>query len=72
MGKGKPRRNPNKRQNLYGSWCSYAEEMPSGQITCENSFIADCKICEGNPHNCIKIKYHNLASMSDRQKNETM
>lgn len=69
MSKGKPRHNPNKKQNKMGGYCSYYEEH-LGSACCENSFIADVSICKGNPHNCVKIKYKKLACRSDRQKNE--
>ena len=28
------------------------------------------KICKGNPHNCVKTKYHRAASRSDKQIND--
>lgn len=66
MGKNKPRHNPDKPQNRYGNWCPYAEEHNDGSIICEG----DTKICKGNRHNCIKTKYHKLASRSNKQKIE--
>jgi hypothetical protein len=71
MGKNKPRHDPNKPQNKYGNECWYVEEI-NGHLYCtrygtSNSVIP---ICKGNPHNCIKTKYHRLASMSNIQKNE--
>lgn len=66
----KPRHNPDKLQNKYGSKCQYAEDDGKGQISCENSFIADTSICKGNRHNCVKIKYKKLACRSDKQKIE--
>lgn len=68
MGKGKPRHNPDKKQNNYGSWCQYAE-LVGDKICCEGSYIYVDK-CNSNPHNCIKNKYKNLASRSDKQKLE--
>jgi hypothetical protein len=68
MSKGKPRHNPDKPQNNYGGICPYYEEYPNGSASCENSFIANVNICKGNPHNCVKIKYHKLACRSDKQK----
>jgi hypothetical protein len=65
MGKGKPRHNPDKKQNKYGSWCNYCDDY-NGHLLCEQG--EDAKICKGNPHNCVKIKYHILASRSDKQK----
>ena len=34
MSKGKPRHDPNKKQNQYGFWCGAAEEFNSG-LNCE-------------------------------------
>ena len=34
MGKGKPRHDPNKKQNQYGFWCGAAEEFNDG-LNCE-------------------------------------
>lgn len=34
MGKGKPRRDPNKKQNNYGNWCSACDEI-DGKLYCE-------------------------------------
>jgi hypothetical protein len=70
MGKDKPRHNPDKPQNRYGDWCSYAEEHNDGSIHCECSY-GDALICKGNRHNCIKVKYKKLACKSDIQKNES-
>jgi O-succinylbenzoate synthase len=64
---GKPRHDPDKKQNKYGFWCQCAEEHDDGTITCEGNY-GDTSICKGNPHNCVKTKYHRLASRSDRQK----
>mgnify|MGYP000285691113 CR=1 FL=1 len=64
MGKGKPRQNPDKKQNKYGSFCNYYEE---GSKYCET--LKDSSICSGNPHNCIKVAYKVAASRSDKQKN---
>jgi hypothetical protein len=66
VGKGKPRRDPNKKQNLYGSKCSYSEEH-NGVGVCEAG-IGDWNICKGNPHNCVKVLYKIAASRSDKQK----
>lgn len=60
MGKGKPRQNPDKPQNRIGGFCSYFDECLG----------VETSICKGNPHNCVKTKYHKMASMSDKQKNE--
>ncbi len=68
MGKNKPRKYPDKKQNKYGDWCQYAEEH-NGSIICEGGY-GDTNICKGNRHNCIKVKYHQMATLSDKQKNE--
>lgn len=33
MSKGKPRHNPDKKQNNYGSWCSACEDV-NGKLYC--------------------------------------
>ena len=74
MGKGKPRHNPKKRQNTWGSFCPLCEriELPDGTVIlhCELFFkgAKDTLTCKGNRHNCVKIKYKRLASRSDIQK----
>lgn len=70
MGKGRPRHNPNKIQNKYGSKCPYAEKMPNGGIHCEAwlSGNPDTSVCKGNRHNCVKTLYHRQASRSDGKK----
>lgn len=69
MGKGKPRRDPDKRQNRRGDWCQWCEELPGGGLTCEGG-RGDANVCKGNRHNCVKTAYRRAASMSDKQKNE--
>lgn len=64
MSKGRARHDPNKKQNLYGSVCSYYENG-----YCE-IMLGDTSICKGNPHNCIKTKYHALASMDNTLRNK--
>ena len=66
MGKGKPRHNSDKPQNLIGSQCAYYE-WHNGHYWCERGW--DITKCNGNPHNCFKVKYQILASRSDVQKN---
>lgn len=68
MSKNKPRHNPDKPQNKYGDWCSYAEEH-NGKLYCECGY-GDASVCKGNRHNCIKVTYKKLACRSDKQKNE--
>ena len=74
MGKGKPRHNPDKPQNKYGSSCQWLEEiqMPDGNVYlhCQQSGIRDTstRICKGNRHNCVKTYLHKEASKSDAQK----
>ena len=57
MGKNKPRHNLDKKQNKYGNKCWLYDDSSN---TCEH-YQADCNICKGNPHNCVKVKYHKLA-----------
>lgn len=82
MGKGKPRHNPDKRQNKKGGWCgacdngfpekvnnkSWYDVESKSWCICEHG--EDVNICKGNPHNCIKTMYHNMATRSDNQKIE--
>ena len=58
MGKGKLRHNPDKEQNKRGGKCEHYEGT-----WCHLPFNEgfDVKICKGNPHNCVKIKYKKLA-----------
>lgn len=63
----KPRHNPDKAQNNYGSVCAYYEEHANGMALCECNY-GDIKVCKGNRHNCVKVKYKKLACRSDRQK----
>lgn len=74
MGKGKPRHNPDKPQNKYGSFCPMVEEIsgPDGihlHCECGGKYSAqDVKVCKGNRHNCVKTYLHREASKSDVQK----
>lgn len=65
MSKGKPRHNPDKRQNKLGAYCSYYEGS-NRNFCCERGW--DVSKCKGNPHNCKKVEYQILASRSDKQK----
>lgn len=68
MGRGKPRHNPDKKQNKYGNWCDACEEV-NGKLYCEAMHGTNAtKICKGNPHNCCKVKYHKEATKSDIRK----
>lgn len=67
MSKGKPRHDPNKKQNQYGFWCSAAEEF-NDSLNCELYGRKAAAICKGNPHNCCKVLYHNEATKSDIRK----
>lgn len=71
MSKGKPRHNPDKRQNKMGTWCHFAEDIPTidnpNYIYCEAGYNAS--FCQGNPHKCKKAWYRSLARRSDRRKN---
>lgn len=69
MAKGKPRWYPNKPQNNRIIPCPRYEEYSDGNCYCEQGNVADAKICKGNPHNCVKTKYHRAASRSNKQIN---
>lgn len=56
MRKAKGRHHPNKRQNNYGSRCSYYEDG-SGRPEPGCELLLDARFCGGNRHNCIKGKY---------------
>ena len=66
MGKGKPRHDPHKKNNI-GSECWYCEDI--GHIKwCSLYGSSVIKICNGDYHNCCKVKYRIAASRSDIQK----
>ena len=67
MGKMKPRHNPDKPQNNKPLWCPYCEVLQSGTLTCIRKSHEATKICQGNPHNCIKTKYHEAAIVKGRK-----
>lgn len=72
MGKGKPRHDPKKPQNRYGSKCWNYEEV-GGNSFCEMLCITNgnpTKICKGNRHNCCKVKYHDMAQKNGKQYND--
>ena len=62
MGKGKPRHNPDKPQNNYPTRCPYYDSC-NGVVYCEGGYTGAAKVCKGNRHNCIKTKYHLVASL---------
>ena len=66
MSKGKPRWYPEKPQNNRQIPCPRYEEH-EGNCYCEQGTSADAMVCKGNPHNCVKTKYHIAASRSDKQ-----
>ena len=70
MSKGKARWYPDKPQNNRQIPCPRYEEYPNGVCYCEQGDSNDAKICKGNPHNCVKTKYHRAASRSDKQIND--
>ena len=72
MGKSKPRWYPNKKQNQYGNFCSYYEESNNGYGYCESLLTNGnpTVICKGNPHNCCKVKYHDMARKNGKQYND--
>ena len=67
MGTGKPRWYPDKPQNNMKIPCPRYEEHGNGTYYCEQGNIGDAEICKGNPHNCVKTKYHRAASRSNKQ-----
>lgn len=67
MSKGKPRWYPDKPQNKIGSRCPRFEDHSNGIYYCEQGNVGDAKVCKGNPHNCVKTKYHRAASRSNKQ-----
>lgn len=73
MGKGKPRHDPDKRQNKMGDWCGFCEAIPTPDggihLHCELNYDACTDICKGNPHKCKKARYADAARRSDKRKN---
>lgn len=67
MGKGKPRWYPDKPQNNYPIYCPRFEQYSNGLVYCHGGWSADARVCKGNPHNCVKTKYHRAASRSNKQ-----
>ena len=70
MSKGKARWYPDKPQNNRQIPCSRYEEYKSGGCYCHGGCSKDAEICKGNPHNCVKTKYHRAASRSDKKIND--
>lgn len=66
MGKGKPRHNPDKPQNKIGGWCQLYHDKYGD--SCPHYYLGDVKVCQGNPHMCIKNFYRGLARLTDKQK----
>ena len=67
MAKGKPRWYPNKPQNTMQLYCPRFEEYKNGICYCHGGHVKDAYTCHGNPHNCVKTKYHKAASRSNKQ-----
>ncbi len=67
MGKGKPRKYPEKPQNNYPRVCPRYETYETAPPYCHGGNSDDAKVCGGNPHNCIKTKYHRAASRGNIQ-----
>lgn len=67
MAKGKPRLYPDKPQNNMPLICPRFEDHGNGIYYCEQGNVRDAYICNGNPHNCVKTKYHRAASRSNKQ-----
>ena len=63
MSKGKPRHDPDKPANQYGSRCPCFEEYIDDTCGCEvHPEIAGDKLkCGGNRHNCVKVDYQKQA-----------
>ena len=61
---------PNKPQNNMPLICPRYEEYSNGSCYCHGGSVGDAEICNGNPHNCIKTKYHRAASRSNKQIND--
>jgi hypothetical protein len=70
MGKNKPRWYPDKPQNNMPIHCPRYEEYSFGGCYCHGGGVYDAETCKGNPHNCIKTKYHRAASRSNKQIND--
>ena len=76
MGKGKERHNPDKPQNTVGDLCDHYDIHTNGFEFCHCPTpkiywwtTTDGKLdCEGNPHNCLKVKRKFLASLSDNER----
>ena len=47
--------------------CPRFEDHGRGIFYCEQGHVRDAYICKGNPHNCVKTKYHRAASRSNKQ-----
>ena len=68
MSKNRPRHNPTKKQNNYGSWCDCCEEI-DGKLNCSAGapqHIVET-VCKGNRHNCCKVTYRKWAGKSEKQ-----
>ena len=75
MGKGKPRHNPEKRQNKMRSspneLCgAYHEESNILPAYCVQNGQKAASICKGNRHICLKTHLHERASISDNKREE--
>lgn len=55
---------PDKKQNNYPPVCPYFENHNTF-FYCQGGETYAANICKGNPHNCIKTKYHRAASKRD-------
>lgn len=66
MSKGKPRWYPAKPQNNMPLVCPRYESH-GGTVYCEQGNVGDAQVCRGNPHNCVKTKYHRAASRSNKR-----
>ena len=67
MSKGRPRHNPDKKQNKKGYQCDCYEILSSGP-TCNvgtPQHIVET-VCKGNPHNCCKVTYRKWGGKSEK------
>ena len=87
MGKGKPRENPNKEQNNYGGSydCVNFDKNYKGEEWCHDegqtwfgeyikwAKVEDGKLkCNGNRHNCMKLRQQWIASLSEKEKEKIL
>ena len=57
MAKCKARHNPNKKANMIGKWCQYAEWDKDNNLRPYGECGFKTDKCKGLAHNCVKSKY---------------